>query len=525
MHIVRPRYAEVDAQGVVFNAHWLTYFDESCTRFFESLGYEPSVAFFHEFDVMLVKAVVEWQGPAGFDDRVEITVEPTRLGNSSLDLGYTARVDGEVVCTATITYVSIKPGTHESVSIPAALRAKLDAAGANVRAAARARHGDAAGTGGSTVFERFTDRARRVVVLAQEEARLLNHNYIGTEHILLGLIHEGEGVAATALEALGVSLERTRAHVEEIIGHGGQAPSGHIPFTPRAKTVLEMSLREALQLGHNYIGTEHILLGLIREGEGVAAQALAAEGLELGRVRQTVVQLLSGYAGSGEVPESVSSAVSVQVRQSMPGPGPISGFGDHSSTAGAARSASGPKSGSRGWCAAARRGSATSVSPARPALVAEAGQEGPKQLRLRARFLPQAQTEAAEVAVERAFETVFGGGPRPSRSGSALIEDSGLLHPAVEQLMAVGQQAGEPDIWVDAVRFISQDEAEVHYRSPTLVGGGRMPMHGFAVLDDGVWKVSRVTLPADGLDGRGRGAASRIRGVRAARTTSARGRR
>jgi ATP-dependent Clp protease ATP-binding subunit ClpC len=124
------------------------------------------------------------------------------------------------------------------------------------------------------VFERFTDRARRVVVLAQEEARLLNHNYIGTEHILLGLIHEGEGVAAKALESLGISLEAVRQQVEEIIGQGGASPSGHIPFTPRAKKVLELSLREALQLGHNYIGTEHILLGLIREGEGVAAQVL-----------------------------------------------------------------------------------------------------------------------------------------------------------------------------------------------------------------------------------------------------------
>ena len=122
------------------------------------------------------------------------------------------------------------------------------------------------------MFERFTDRARRVVVLAQEEARMLNHNYIGTEHILLGLIHEGEGVAAKALESLGISLEGVRQQVEEIIGQGQQAPSGHIPFTPRAKKVLELSLREALQLGHNYIGTEHILLGLIREGEGVAAQ-------------------------------------------------------------------------------------------------------------------------------------------------------------------------------------------------------------------------------------------------------------
>ncbi|MDQ3940990.1 MAG: AAA family ATPase, partial [Actinomycetota bacterium] len=150
------------------------------------------------------------------------------------------------------------------------------------------------------MFERFTDRARRVVVLAQEEARLLNHNYIGTEHILLGLIHEGEGVAAKALESLGISLEKVRQQVEEIIGAGQSPPSGHIPFTPRAKKVLELSLREALQLGHNYIGTEHILLGLIREGEGVAAQVLVKLGADLGRVRQQVIQLLSGYSGAKE---------------------------------------------------------------------------------------------------------------------------------------------------------------------------------------------------------------------------------
>ena len=149
------------------------------------------------------------------------------------------------------------------------------------------------------MFERFTDRARRVVVLAQEEARMLNHNYIGTEHILLGLIHEGEGVAAKALESLGISLEAVREQVQEIIGQGQQAPSGHIPFTPRAKKVLELSLREALQLGHNYIGTEHILLGLIREGEGVAAQVLVKLGADLNRVRQQVIQLISGYQGQG----------------------------------------------------------------------------------------------------------------------------------------------------------------------------------------------------------------------------------
>ncbi len=165
------------------------------------------------------------------------------------------------------------------------------------------------------MFERFTDRARRVVVLAQEEARMLNHNYIGTEHILLGLIHEGEGVASKALEQLGISLENVREQVQEIIGQGQQAPTGHIPFTPRAKKVLELSLREALQLGHNYIGTEHILLGLIREGEGVAAQVLVKLGAELARVRQTVIQLISGYQGGKEAAGATAG----------PGAGPAEG--------------------------------------------------------------------------------------------------------------------------------------------------------------------------------------------------------
>jgi ATP-dependent Clp protease ATP-binding subunit ClpC len=167
------------------------------------------------------------------------------------------------------------------------------------------------------MFERFTDRARRVIVLAQDEAKMLNHNYIGTEHILLGLIHEGEGVAAKALEQLGISLEAVREQVEEIIGHGQNPPTGHIPFTPRAKKVLELSLREALQMNHSYIGTEHILLGLIREGEGVAAQVLIKLGADLNRVRTTVLALLSGYqeesgaqpatAGAPEAPSSSPS--------------------------------------------------------------------------------------------------------------------------------------------------------------------------------------------------------------------------
>jgi len=147
------------------------------------------------------------------------------------------------------------------------------------------------------MFERFTDRARRAVALAQEEAKRLDHNYIGNEHILLGLIREGDGVAAKALESLGISLDAVRQEVEEIIGRGQQTPSEHIPFTPRAKKVLELSLRESKQLGHNYIGTEHILLGLLREGDGVAAQVLVKLGADQNRVRQQVIQLLHGYHG------------------------------------------------------------------------------------------------------------------------------------------------------------------------------------------------------------------------------------
>ena len=151
------------------------------------------------------------------------------------------------------------------------------------------------------MFERFTDRARRVVVLAQEEARMLNHDYIGTEHLLLGLIHEGKGVAAKALDGMGITEEAVRQQVEEIVGRGQQAArSGHIPFTPRAKKVLKLSLREALQLGHPYIGTEHILLGLIREGEGVAAQVLVRLGADMDRTRHQVVELLHGYQGQDE---------------------------------------------------------------------------------------------------------------------------------------------------------------------------------------------------------------------------------
>ena len=153
------------------------------------------------------------------------------------------------------------------------------------------------------MFERFTDRARRAVVLAQEEARMLEHNYVGTEHLLLGLIREGSGVAARALETLDISLEMVRQEVTEMIGRGQSAPSGHIPFTPGAKHVLELSLREALALDHSYIGTEHILLGLIRESDGVAAQALVRLGADLETTRARILELLRGYPGH-EPPET-----------------------------------------------------------------------------------------------------------------------------------------------------------------------------------------------------------------------------
>ena len=172
------------------------------------------------------------------------------------------------------------------------------------------------------MFERFTDRARRVLVLAQEEARLLNHNFIGTEHILLGLIHEGEGVAAKALESLGVTLEAVREKVEETIGPAGSSTTGSPPFTPRAKKVLELSLREALQLGHNYIGTEHMLLGLVREGEGVAAQVLVSLGADLPRVRQQVIQLLSGYQSPGGK-EGAAAGAGPSAGQEAPAGSPV----------------------------------------------------------------------------------------------------------------------------------------------------------------------------------------------------------
>ena len=331
------------------------------------------------------------------------------------------------------------------------------------------------------MFERFTDRARRVVVLAQEEARRLNHNYIGTEHILLGLVREGEGVAARALESLGVSLERTRAQVEDIIGRGDEPPADHIPFTPRSKKVLELSLREAMQLGHDYIGTEHILLGLVREGEGVAAQILVKSGVDLAAVRQQVVRLVSGYAPGEGLPTAVARVA--------PAPTPVIGTP--------------PQDRRCSFCLRSEDRVGRIVRSrdawicdgciaAAGELVAGAAETDPKRLRFRPRTTGPAEPDAAEAAVEHAFETALGGEAGVTER-LALIEDSEGLGPAVERLVAAGKRFGSPDLWVDTVRFISADEAEVHW-SVTLPSGGAVAQVGYAVLDHGTWKVGRPTF-------------------------------
>jgi hypothetical protein len=334
------------------------------------------------------------------------------------------------------------------------------------------------------MFERFTDRARRVIVLAQEEARRLDHNYIGTEHILLGLLREQDGVAVMALRSLDVSFDAVRTEVEQIIGRGTAPPEGHIPFTPRAKKALEMSLREALQLGHDYIGTEHILLGLLREGQGVGAQVLVKLGADLPSVRVTVAQLLEGMAPGATVPPAPASVRSVPRARPPMAPGYRAAERRCSfclrSEERLGRVVRGPAGLICDECLAR----ATT-------LVAEAGESDPQQLRLRRPVVPSVELEEAMVLVERAFETVFGSGASVD-ARLALIEDSADLRTVVERVVATGRVSGDPDVWVEHVRFISTDEAEVRW-SPLLGGGTQISLHGFAVLDDGVWKVNRAS--------------------------------
>ncbi len=350
------------------------------------------------------------------------------------------------------------------------------------------------------MFERFTDRARRVVVLAQEEARLLDHNYIGTEHLLLGMIHEGDGVAAMALLSLGVSLAGSRAEVLALIGHGDQPPQGNIPFTPRAKKVLELSLREALQLGHNYIGTEHILLGLLREGEGVASQILVKQGVGLEAARSAVLQLMSGMplddlgTRSFGDPQGSGGTFVGTVPRASGRPAPGHGPGLNLPVGGRRCSFCLKEESHVGRIVRSRGVSICDECLGRAqALVAAAKPGDPKRLRLRPPLLPEVQTPEAEEAVELAFETVFGGDASTERRLD-FVEDSANVESVMRAMMVATRVSGDPDIWVERVRFLAEDQAAVSFL--VLIGGPGLPMQGIAVLEQGTWKVSRHTFLA-----------------------------
>jgi hypothetical protein len=335
------------------------------------------------------------------------------------------------------------------------------------------------------VFERFTDRARRVVVLAQEEARLLNHSYIGTEHILLGLIHESDGVAANALRSLDISLEAVRARVEEIVGHGNQAPSGHIPFTPRAKKVLELSLREALELGHNYIGTEHILLGLIREGEGAAAQVLVSLGAERSQVRRVVIQLLSGYAGGVSSMRLAVSAV------------------DPREARGLFRTASGAPALRCSFCGrdlwevdhyVAGPGAYicdVCIAAARTAL--EAAPADTQQLALPPRAfgsLPPDDPGASE-KIAYALNTVFGG--ELNEQAAVYMEDGEQLLPILRATAERFADIRVDEVLLERVRFSGAETASVSFVL-VLNTAGRLSFVGTVTRVAERWAVSRATI-------------------------------
>ena len=345
----------------------------------------------------------------------------------------------------------------------------------------------------------FTDRARRVVVLAQEEARLLDHNYIGTEHILLGLIHEGEGVAARALESLDISLEAVHAQVVEIVGHGGTAPSGHIPFTPRAKKVLELGLHEALQLGHNYIGTEHILLGLIREGEGVAAQTLIRFGADLDPVRRAVIALIGGDASiAGSAVES-SVAPSRGIRPAR------CGFCDVASPA------CGPLFTGSSGALICQRCARTAAGEELPRAVTRGRMETSDVLSalvntavsiedLAARHEPTGPPPDDEDAARQAIEDAFVHAMEVGADGRSLInvEDGAALADCAEQVRArVGAIVEQVEQVIEHIKFLDAATAIVWQ---TTLQNGRPPAPWLvrrecrAVFVDGRWKVSRETI-------------------------------
>jgi ATP-dependent Clp protease ATP-binding subunit ClpC len=326
------------------------------------------------------------------------------------------------------------------------------------------------------MFERFTDRARRVVVLAQEEARLLDHNYIGTEHVLLGLVHEGEGVAATALQQLGIDLQSVRIAVEEIIGRGGTAPEGHVPFTPRAKKVLELALREAMQLGHNYIGTEHILLGLLREGEGVGAQVLVRFGADLAQVRTTVVALLAGYStGEARVmaPRSDHARLIAQQATVTPREACLLCGRDLWEVDRYVEGAGGA------ICDLCATGASRALDGS-----------GARTVLLPPRVLGEEPNDPdAPAAIQEAFSTVFRDGDVAHRV--QFLEDGEALAGYMRQLEE--RFPGPTSVQVSELRFTNADDADVRYIVQHPLAPGRMPYVGRAIQRGGRWLVSRET--------------------------------
>ena len=324
------------------------------------------------------------------------------------------------------------------------------------------------------MFARFTDRARHVVVLAQEAARLLNHNYIGTEHILLGLIHESDGVAAKALESLDISLSRARAQVEEIIGNGGSAPVGHIPFTPRAKKVLELALREALQLGHNYIGTEHILLGVIREGEGVAAQVLEALGADLPRVRQQVIRVLSGFRESEPRRTRRMSPTPrcVFCRRRL----------DRLDRVLAARNTI--------VCGECVRDAAAQLDE-QDALGA-----APKLARFRRRVVEVTEEPTARDAIHRAFDAVVGPESLPVDEALWAVEGGRELAAVVSQMRVQAERTPfvVVDVTLERIEFLDDEDADVTLAFWFAGSSAPMMVPARAVLRAGTWQVSRETM-------------------------------
>ena len=330
------------------------------------------------------------------------------------------------------------------------------------------------------MFERFTDRARRVLVLAQEEARLLNHSFIGTEHILLGLIHEGEGVAAKALESMGISLEAVREKVEETIGMAGSAPSGSPPFTPRAKKVLELSLREALQLGHSYIGTEHMLLGLVREGEGVAAQVLVSLGVDLGRVRAQVIQLMSGSGSehpSAETEGPMGAIARAASRRpalaELLNPLPVFLPQPHCSFCGRDLWES-------DHVVSYRRAviCSTCIEAAHRAI--EQAAPADQEVFLPPRVFGRIPSDRAVDDIATALQTAFRAGRTPEELRLA-IEDFDELHPF---LVLAGERfpVAVTRAILDRVRFIDDSRAAVRFRT-IFSGGGAMFREGQVVLN------------------------------------------